>query len=90
MQQFFKKTEFGRELEKISDKTNKVEGGSKVYKVIKKNNLGLSKGDYYYLDYQHGNHIEVYSNGKSKVVVNLDETVNKYKTLKAKNRTINI
>lgn len=49
----------------------------------------IKKGDQFYLDGQHKNHLEVFdSKGKFKAVLNLDGTINKVKTEAAKGRKI--
>lgn len=61
-----------------------------IFRIIKKNNL-LKKGDYFYLDNIHRDHIEVFSkNKKSRFVLNLNMTINIQKTEQAKNRKLKI
>ena len=87
---FFEKTEFGKSLQ---GKAQKVRG-RQVYKMTQDSPCGrLAKGDHFYLDLKHRDHIEVYNKrGKSVTVLNLDGTVNKAKEVVAleKGRRIDI
>ncbi|MCA6221229.1 hypothetical protein KZ793_11915 [Photorhabdus sp. UCH-936] len=68
-----------------SNKTSQIYQGQSVYQV--KDDIGgmITKGDKYYLDGSHMNHLEVFDrNGKFKVVVNLDGSFNEAKTKSAK------
>ena len=78
---FFEKTEFGKSLQ---GKAQKVRG-RQVYKMTQDSPCGrLAKGDHFYLDLKHRDHIEVYNKrGKSVTVLNLDGTVNKAKEVVA-------
>ena len=82
MGEFFIKSKFGQEILNISNRTNYFFKEQKIFKIIKKDSkLGLDKGDYYYLDDLHKDHIEVFdSNRNFKKALNLDGTINKEKT----------
>lgn len=75
-------------IKSSSRKTSKIYDGQTVYKVTK--NAGpLRKGDHYYLDGLHKDHIEVFDkNGRFLKVLNLDGTVNASKTATAVGRSI--
>ena len=75
MAEFFIKNDFGKKLVNVSSKTNFTEQGQSVFKVTSKNNnLGLKKGDHYYLDNKHKDHLEVFdSSGNFKQSLNLEE-----------------
>jgi len=83
MHDFFETTEFGQELKQVVRKTSKRYHGQTVYEVTKKiKNNYLSKGDLFYLDSLHKDHIEVFNRFKRPVcVLNLDGTYNKQKSL---------
>ena len=91
--EFFSSTRLGKSLKNVSKKTCFRAGDQSIYKVTGKNKFHLKKGDHYYLDKLHRDHLEVFdAHGKFKKVINLDGTLNKAKTqigLK-KARTINI
>jgi len=56
---------------------------------MKIGDLTLKKGDRFYLDAMHKNHIEVFNrNGKIKTVLNLDGTENISKLKAAEGRTV--
>lgn len=60
MKEFFE-TDFGQDIEKKVEKTNRRYQGQPIYKVTEKiPEYGLKKGDYFYLDALHKNHIEVF------------------------------
>ncbi|OYD06148.1 hypothetical protein CHM34_17860 [Paludifilum halophilum] len=84
MYQFFE-LEFGKSLKKKSAKTKIQYDGQSIYKVANKtDNPHLKKGDGYYLDALHGDHIEVINKrGNVKAVLNLDGTLNEKKTEEA-------
>jgi filamentous hemagglutinin len=64
--------------------------GQAVYKAI--DDVGaISKGDYFYLDGMHKDHLEVFdSREKFKSVVNMDGTLNNSKTNLGQGRRINV
>jgi len=84
MKEFFQ-TEFGGSLAGVSQKTSKIYKGQAVYTVSKKaENPYLKKGDQFYLDSLHYDHIEVFDKqGKVKAVINLNGTLNEAKTAAA-------
>ena len=77
MGEFFK-TNFGKKLDATSTKTSgRYHGQCSGTLISGKNSLGLKKGDQYYLDGLHKDHIEVFDkNGNFKTVMNLDGTPN--------------
>ncbi|MHA3458500.1 hemagglutinin repeat-containing protein [Yersinia enterocolitica] len=84
MNEFLKQPGFGNQIQDNSRKTNQMFQGQSVYQA--KGDVGtyISKGDKYYLDGLHKNHIEVFdSNRNIKAVLNLDGTINQDKTNKA-------
>lgn len=86
MSEFFKQSGFGSLAKESSQKTSQVFQGQSVYQA--KNAVGehISKGDKYYLDGMHKDHIEVFdSRGKVKAVLNLDGSYNQKKTESAIN-----
>ena len=92
MSSFFSDFDFGKRIQSKSFGTKLKYDGQKIYKVTTKDaGSALKKGDYYYLDGMHKDHIEVYdSNGLSKFVLNLDGTKNIQKTIEAEGRRINV
>ncbi|WP_201511769.1 two-partner secretion domain-containing protein [Psychrobacter alimentarius] len=92
MSSFFSNFDFGKRIQSKSFGTKLKYDGQKIYKVTTKDaDSALKKGDYYYLDGMHKDHIEVYdSNGLSKFVLNLDGTKNIQKTIEAEGRRINV
>ncbi|HRP03200.1 MAG TPA: hypothetical protein PLE30_11185, partial [Candidatus Kapabacteria bacterium] len=94
MTEFFKDTPLGMEIVKLTNETNFKFQGTRIYTMIKKSsNKYLKKGDYFYLDNFHKDHLEIYnSDGKVKAVLNLDGSYNKLKTEKVlkENREIKV
>jgi filamentous hemagglutinin len=89
MGKFFELNNFGGMLGSNSTKTSLSIKGSSVYK--SNINIGvIKKGDLFYLDSQHKDHIEVFSasNRTSKAVLNLDGSINEPKTIGARGRVI--
>ncbi len=83
MGQFFN-TQFGVLYKKISRSNGKAYKGSPIYIVTSKNNGPLRKGDRFYLDTLHKDHIEVFDKGGKFVgAFNLDGTKNIKKTVDA-------
>ena len=79
---------FGSLLKNVSARTGKNIKGAQIFKVTKKGQ-NLKKGDHYYLDTLHGDHLEVFDkNGKFLKVLNLDGTENAAKTAAAVGRSI--
>ena len=87
MSEFFK-SKFGKKLKDCSNKTSKMVDGQSVYTVTEKTNIpGLKKGDQFYLDGLHKDHLEVFNKqGKFKYVLNLDGSINAAKTASAEGR----
>ncbi|WP_328204553.1 RHS repeat-associated core domain-containing protein [Brevibacillus nitrificans] len=83
MKEFFN-LDFGKSLKNVAFKTNGMYKGQSIYKIDKKiDNPYLKKGDGFYLDSLHYDHMEVFdSKGKVKAVLNLDGTLNMKKHLK--------
>jgi hypothetical protein len=91
IKELFQKNEFGKIIEKGSIKTKKVDvkTNSQIYELIEKlSEYNLKKGDLFYLDKFHGDHIEVFRNDKCIGVFNLDGTINEIKTAKAIGRDL--
>ena len=84
MNEFLEKTEFGRSIKHKVERTGKLYQGKPIYRVVEKiQNANLKKGDQFYLDAQHLDHLEVFNKaGKAKEVLNLDGTLNVIKTEK--------
>jgi len=81
MGEFFKQSGFGNLAKESSQKSSQVFQGKSVYQA--KNAIGehISRGDKYYLDGLHKDHIEVFdSRGKVKAVLNLDGSYDQKKT----------
>ena len=75
--------EFGASLKGLSQKTSKQFQGQSVYKINQRSG-DLNKGDQFYLDNLHKDHIEVFDKrGNFKGVYNLDGNKNLAKTEKA-------
>ena len=82
---------FGKSIKLISQKLKLKYQGQSIYKILDKDKGYLKKGDHYYLDGLHKNHIEVFDkNGNFKIVLNLDGTKNIKKSKLAEGRTINL
>ncbi|WP_249939054.1 VENN motif pre-toxin domain-containing protein, partial [Tenebrionicola larvae] len=89
MKEFLTQPGFGTQISNNAQKSSQIYQGQSIYKA--NGNIGdvIKKGDQFYLDGQHKNHLEVFdSKGKFKAVLNLDGTVNKAKTEAAKGRKI--
>ncbi|WP_410175510.1 hemagglutinin repeat-containing protein, partial [Rahnella perminowiae] len=81
MGEFFNQPGFGNQMNDNARKTSQIYQGQSVYQA--KGTVGnyIAKGDKYYLDGAHKNHLEVFdSNGKVKAVLNLDGSYNDNKT----------
>lgn len=89
MNEFLKQSGFGSEIKRTAQKSSQQYQGQSVYKATGDVGEYIKKGDQFYLDGQHKNHLEVFnSQGKFKAVLNLDGTINKAKTEAAKGRKI--
>lgn len=87
---FFDMPGFGSDLSGASQKTNYRYQGQAVYKATS-NTGSISKGDLFYLDGSHMNHLEVFDgNGNFKKVVNLDGSENSDKTDAGQGRRIKV
>nr|CBX82638.1 hypothetical protein EAIL5_3819 [Erwinia amylovora ATCC BAA-2158] len=86
MGEFFKQTGFGSEIKELSKKTSKQYQGQSVYKADKSIGDYIQKGDQFYLDAKHKDHIEIFDSTGTKVraVLNLDGSFNDAKTKAAK------
>ncbi|MBR0573021.1 MULTISPECIES: hypothetical protein [Pasteurellaceae] len=81
MSQFFKHTDFGKLVGSISKQTAKMYQGQSVYEAKKKIGEFIKKGDQFYLDNKHKDHLEVFDKrGNFKHVLNLNGTRNFKKT----------
>lgn len=80
--EFFKQPGFGSEIKEISKKTSKQYQGQSVYKADKPIGDYIKRGDQFYLDAKHKDHIELFDSTGTKVkaVLNLDGSFNKKKT----------
>ncbi|KAA5926863.1 hypothetical protein F3I58_18550 [Pantoea sp. VH_4] len=76
--EFFKQSGFGSEIKELSKKTSKQYQGQAVYKANKSVGDYIKKGDQFYLDAKHKDHIEVFDSTGTKVkaVLNLDGSFN--------------
>ncbi|ANS44140.1 hemagglutinin repeat-containing protein [Serratia inhibens] len=84
MGEFFKQSGFGEQAKSGSQKTSKIYQGQTVYKVSGDVGDNLRKGDQFYLDAEHKNHLEVFDKRNKFVhVINLDGSINVDKTKKA-------
>ncbi len=86
MSEFLKQPGFGSEIKEISKKTSKQYQGQSVYQANKPVGDYIQKGDQFYLDAKHKDHIEVFDSTGTKVraVLNLDGSFNDAKTKAAK------
>ena len=81
MGEFFKQPGFGSLAKDGSQKTSKIYQGQSVYKASGNLSDEIRKGDQFYLDASHKNHLEVFDNkGNFRVVLNLDGSINPDKT----------
>ncbi len=84
MGKFLKQPGFGSQVHPSSQKTKQIFQGQSVYQVTSPVGDYLAKGDKFYLDGMHKNHLEVFdSKGRFKAVLNLDGSYNSAKTSKA-------
>ncbi|WP_069839532.1 T7SS effector LXG polymorphic toxin [Bacillus sp. F56] len=89
MKEFFN-DEFGKTIKNNVTKTKNQFQGQSIYEVNKKlDNPFLKKGDRFYLDNLHKDHLEVFDKrGNLRVVLNLDGTLNEVKTKNAIGRKL--
>jgi len=90
MKEFFRDTKFGRELSQYVRKTSQRYHNQPIYEVIEKTKYRfLKKGDLFYLDPKHKDHIEVFNQLKKPVcVLNINGTYNQQKSLKIVGREL--
>ncbi|MDO7902973.1 polymorphic toxin-type HINT domain-containing protein [Pseudomonas sp. K13] len=81
MGEFFKLPGFGGKVYEGSTKTKQIYDGQSVYMATANIGEYIARGDKFYLDGSHMNHIEVFdSRNKAKLVLNLDGSINEAKT----------
>jgi filamentous hemagglutinin len=89
MKEFLTQPGLGTQIKNSAQKSSQIYQGQSIYKANSDIGDMIKKGDQFYLDGQHKNHLEVFdSKGKFKAVLNLDGTINKIKTEAAKGRKI--
>ncbi|MWN32928.1 hemagglutinin [Gilliamella sp. Pra-s54] len=89
MGEFLGQPGFGTNVKNNSTKTKRQYDGQSIYTANKPINDFIDKGDQFYLDGLHKDHIEVFnSRGKFKFVLNLDGSLNRDKTAQAKGRRL--
>ncbi|WP_233238269.1 hypothetical protein [Bordetella sp. LUAb4] len=89
MAEFLRQPGFGNDVKNKATKTSQQFQGQSIYKANHSIGGGIRKGDLFYLDGIHKDHIEVfYNNGYFKAVLDLDGTFNEAKTKSAKGRTL--
>lgn len=86
MSEFLKQPGFCSEIKELSKKNSKQYQGQSVYQANKPVGDYIQKGDQFYLDAKHKDHIEVFDSTGTKVraVLNLDGSFNDAKTKAAK------
>ncbi len=85
MGEFFKQPGFGSHMKDNAQNTSQIFQGQSVYQAKKPVGDYIAKGDKYYLDGLHKDHIEIFdSKGKVKAVLNIDGSFNDAKTKAAK------
>ncbi len=92
MNEFFN-TEFGNLIKSGVRKTKQQFQGQSVYEVVKNLDYDciLKKGDKFYLDNLHKDHLEVFDRrGNLKAVINLDGKLNEIKTQRAYGRKLKV
>ncbi|KNC21322.1 hypothetical protein FF38_03677, partial [Lucilia cuprina] len=81
MNEFLKQPGFGSQAKDNSSKTTKIYQGQSVYQASNDVGPNIKKGDQFYLDSQHKNHLELFDKrGNFKAVLNLDGSINDAKT----------
>ena len=92
MEDFLESPGFGQTLKNNSIRTSQIIKGDKVYKAVKNirnadGEVVIRKGDSFYIDTAHDDHLEVFSKFRAeRPVVNLDGSINDKKTVSAKGR----
>ncbi len=91
MKTFLQSPGFGSELDKKSEKLRLSGVQSQIYRATENVNKDIRKGDLFYIDKTHMNHIEVFDpQGKARAVLNLDGTRNEAKSNAARGRRISL
>ncbi|WP_082001717.1 hemagglutinin repeat-containing protein [Rahnella aquatilis] len=89
MGELLKQPGFGSTVKDNTQKTNQQYQGQSVYKATDDIGDYIKKGDQFYLDGQHKNHLEIFDKrGNFRSVLNLDGTINQTKTDAAKGRKL--
>ncbi|MCS4270619.1 MULTISPECIES: hemagglutinin repeat-containing protein [Raoultella] len=89
MNEFLKQPGFGGEIKSTSQKSSQQYQGQSVYKATGDIGSYIKKGDQFYLDAQHKDHIEVFDKrGNFRAVLNLDGSINEAKTKAAEGRKL--
>ncbi|CAB3808901.1 hemagglutinin repeat-containing protein [Paraburkholderia caffeinilytica] len=91
MKAFLNSPGFGSDVQNSSQKTSSQFQGQSVYKATDNIGDNINKGDFFYLDGLHKDHLEVFdSKGNFTGVVNLDGSLNVDKTSSGSGRKINV
>ncbi|WP_064799202.1 VENN motif pre-toxin domain-containing protein [Serratia plymuthica] len=89
MSEFLKQPGFGSQIKNTTQKSSQQYQGQSVYKATGDIGEYIKKGDQFYLDGQHKNHLEVFDKrGDFRAVLNLDGSINQAKTEAAKGREL--
>ncbi|MGJ8517579.1 hemagglutinin repeat-containing protein [Carnimonas bestiolae] len=89
MGEFLNRPGFGNDVKINSRKTNRRYQGQTIYTATKKIGDSIQKGDQFYLDGLHKDHLEVFDkNGDFKQVQNLDGSINRPKTTAGTGRSL--
>lgn len=84
MGELFEQSGFGSQMNDNGRKTSQVYQGQSVYEAKDSVGKHIMKGDQFYLDGSHKNHLEVFDKNRNvKAVLNLDGSYNELKTDKA-------
>ncbi|MFY2819647.1 VENN motif pre-toxin domain-containing protein [Achromobacter xylosoxidans] len=87
--EFLEQPGFGSEIKDASRKTSQHYHGQAVYQADRRIGNNIRKGDKFYLDGTHMDHIEVFDkHGNFRYVLNLDGSVNDRKTRAARGRSL--
>lgn len=91
MKAFLNSPGFGSDVQDAAQKTSYQFQGQSIYKATDNIGDNINKGDLFYLDGFHEDHLEVFdSKGNFTGVVNLDGSLNVDKTNSASSRKINV
>ncbi|WP_240042251.1 DUF637 domain-containing protein [Photorhabdus khanii] len=89
MNEFLKQPGFGGNLKDNSRKTSRIYDGQSIYQASNDMGQYIRKGDQFYLDGKHKNHLEVFdSKDRFRYVLNLDGSINPDKTQAAQGRKL--